>query len=491
MFNNLLEDSMYIKRTFLFLLIIITMGVGNANAKPAPEGFADIVEKLTPAVVNISTSKTFKARKGGGFEFPKGHPFEQFNDLFKQFGNPNLGKKGRKATSLGSGFVIDKEGHIVTNNHVIDGADEITVSFGDESKYEAKIIGKDPKTDLALLKIEGDKPFPFVKFGDSNKSRIGDWIIVVGNPFGLGGTVTTGIISARARDIHSGPFDDYIQTDASINRGNSGGPMFNMDGEVIGISTAIFSPNGAGNVGIGFGVPSSMASNIISQLKNSGKIVRGWLGVRIQHVTDDIAEGLELKEAKGALVAEIMEDSPAEKAGIKVGDLILKFDGKEVSVMKKLPRIVADTVVGKKVNVVVLRDGKEKNVSVIVEKLNEDDESSNDSKDGDNEDAGNKLLGMYLKQLNDSLREKYNIEESVKGLIIVDIDRDSEAAERGLRVGDVILEIGKEKAKSVSKAKDAVKKAKENNRSAILMLLSRAGEKLFQALPIEDEEEKD
>jgi len=481
---------MYIKRLFL-LLSIITMGVGSANAKPTPEGFADIVEKLTPAVVNISTSKTFKARKGGGFEFPKGHPFEQFNDLFKKFGNPNLGKKGRKATSLGSGFVIDKEGYVVTNNHVIDGADEITVSFGDESKYEAKIIGKDPKTDLALLKIEGDKPFPFVKFGDSNKSRIGDWIIVVGNPFGLGGTVTTGIISARARDIRSGPFDDYIQTDASINRGNSGGPMFNMAGEVIGISTAIFSPNGAGNVGIGFGVPSSMASNLISQLKDNGKIVRGWLGVRIQHVTDDIAEGLELEEAKGALVAEIMEDSPAEKAGIKVGDLILTFDGQEVSVMKKLPRIVADTVVGKKVKVDILRDGKEKTIDVTVEKLDEEDDSSEENGENDKEDDSNKLLGMYLKPLSDSLKEKYNIEESVEGLVITDIDTNSEARERGLKAGDVILEIGKKKAVSVSQAKEVVEKAKESGRGAILMLVSRGGEKLFQALPIDEEEESE
>lgn len=472
------------------LFVIMTIGASNVNAKVSSDGFADIVEKLTPAVVNISTSKTFKFnKKSRGFGFPKGHPFEQFNDLFKKFGNPNLGKKGRKATSLGSGFVIDKDGYIVTNNHVIDGADEVTVSFGDESKYEAKIIGKDPKTDLALLKIDRDEPFPFVKFGDSDKSRVGDWVIVVGNPFGLGGTVTTGIISARARDIHSGPFDDYIQTDASINRGNSGGPMFNIDGEVIGISTAIFSPNGAGNVGIGFGVPSSMAENIITQLKDSGKIVRGWLGVRIQHVTDDIAEGLGLDKAKGALVAEVMDNSPAEKAGIKVGDLILEFDGKEISVMKKLPRVVAETLVGKKVDVFVMRDGAKKIIEVVVEKLVDDEESTQDDNNGNNEDEGNKLLGMYLKPLNDSLREKYNIKKSVNGLLVVDVDRDSEAAERGLRAGDVLLEIGKEKATSIEIAKEAIKKAKDKDRSAILMLVNRAGDKLFQALPLDEKED--
>ncbi len=475
-------------------LAVVVNSVAPAYARVAPASFADIVEKLTPAVVNISTTTTVKPTKrghgGGSKGIPKGHPFEQFNELFKQFGNPNIAPKGRKATSLGSGFLIDPDGYIVTNNHVINGADEITVTFSDDSKHIATIVGKDIKTDLALLKIEkeDDKPFPFVKFGDSEVSRIGDWVIVIGNPFGLGGTVTAGIISARARDINAGPFDDFIQTDAPINRGNSGGPLFNLDGEVIGINTAIFSPNGAGNVGIGFAIPSSQASNIITQLKDSGSIVRGWLGVRIQHVTEDIAEGLGIDEETGALVAEVMENSPAEKAKFEVGDLILSFDGKEVSVMKRLPRIVAETPVGKEVDVKVLRDGEEKTLKVTVAKLDESSDDADEESDINGDVEGKELLGLYLKPLSDDLRSDYGIEEKVKGLLVTGVNPDSEAASRGVRKGDVILRMGREKVSTFSGAKKILEVEKSKGRKAVLLRINRSGERLFQALPIDEED---
>lgn len=469
--------------TSLMLLPVVAQGRG------APDGFADVVEKLTPAVVNISTSITPKKSEKGGFGggFPKGHPFEQFNELFRQFGNPNLAPGGRKATSLGSGFVIDPDGYIVTNNHVIDGADEITVTFSDDSKYVAKLLGKDEKTDLALLKIEGDDPFPYVKFGDSEAARIGDWAIVVGNPFGLGGTVTAGIISARARDINAGPFDNFIQTDAPINRGNSGGPLFNLDGEVIGINTAIFSPNGAGNVGIGFAIPSSMAEGIVTQLKDTGTITRGWLGVRVQHVTEDIADSLGLDDETGALVAEVMPNSPALDAKFEVGDLILSFDGKKVAVMKDLPRIVAETKVGKKVAVEILRDGKEETLYVTVAKLDEGGGIADTSGDSEEDEKdGREILGMYLKPLSDELRTKYTLDESLEGVVVVGVDRESEAASRGIREGDVILRVGRKEVRNATQVQERIDEEVKRKRKAVLFRIDRAGDKLFQALPIEE-----
>jgi serine protease Do len=351
-----------------------------AAARNAPDSFADLAARLLPAVVNVSSTQTITAKAGSGPGagpempmFPPGSPFEQF---FKDFLNRNRQGQGgnggadnqpapRRAQSLGSGFIIDPAGYIVTNNHVIEGADEVSVTLQDNTTLKAEIVGRDESGDIALLKVKSDKPLPTVEFGDSAQSRVGDWVLAIGNPFGLGGTVTAGIVSARGRDIHQGQYDDFIQTDASINRGNSGGPLFNMDGQVIGINTAIFSPSG-GSIGIGFSIPSNMAKNTVAQLREYGHARRGWLGVKIQQVTPDIAESLGLKDAAGAMVAGTTDGGPAEKAQIHSGDIILKFDGQDVKEMHNLPRIVADSEVGKEVPVVLWRDGKEVTVQTVL-----------------------------------------------------------------------------------------------------------------------------
>src|SRR5271166_4442077 len=349
---------------------------GPAFARPAPDSFADLAAKLLPAVVNISSSQAMQARAGGpgsGPEiplFPPGSPFEQF---FKDFLNRNRpGQHGdnqpapeHRMQSLGSGFIIDPSGLVVTNNHVIDGADEITVTLQDNTSLKAKVLGRDETGDIALLQVKPDKPLTAVQFGDSNAERVGDWVLAIGNPFGLGGTVTAGIVSARGRDIRQGPYDDFIQTDAAINRGNSGGPLFNMDGQVIGMNTAIYSPSG-GSIGIGFSIPANMVKNVVAQLRDFGHPRRGWLGVRIQQVTPDIAESLGLHDANGAMVAGVNDGGPADKAKIKNGDIILKFNGQDVKEMRTLPRIVADSEVGQKVPVVLWRDGKEITVQATV-----------------------------------------------------------------------------------------------------------------------------
>ena len=466
------------KRMFVFFLMALcTASLPSfAVAASTPESFADLSEKLSPAVVNISTSKTIKNHGFGGFGgkmlegLPEGHPLEKFNQFFEKFTpkkneddrSNSKKKREKKATSLGSGFVIDPAGYVVTNNHVIDGAEEIEVIFGDDSKYLARVVGRDSKTDLALLKIEGKKPFPFVKFGDSDASRIGDWILVIGNPFGFGGSVSAGIISARGRDINAGPFDDYLQTDAAINRGNSGGPMFNMAGEVIGINTAIFSPNGAGNIGIGFAVPTTTAKPVIEQLKASGTVERGWLGVQIQFVNEDIADGLGLKTPHGALVADVMDGSPAQEGEVEVGDLIVEFDGKKVTEMKKLPRFVAETPVGKTVDVIVLRDGEKEKLRVQIARLEEDDLDSAPELDAPKTEADDEeepVLGMYLAPLDKKLRKRFGIDEKTNGLIVKNVDSDEIAAERGIRKGDVILEINKRDAEDVGVLEKQIKRA--------------------------------
>ncbi|MFL5253644.1 MAG: Do family serine endopeptidase, partial [Rhodopila sp.] len=354
-----------------------------AAARSAPDSFADLATRLLPAVVNVSSSTTITAKNGPGAGpempiFPPGSPFEQF---FKDFlnkqrqgqrggggGDDDQPKPERRAQSLGSGFIVDASGLVVTNNHVIDGADEISVILQDNTTLKAKVLGRDESGDIALLKVNSDKPLPTVDFGDSSAMRVGDWVLAIGNPFGLGGSVTAGIVSARGRDIHQGQYDDLIQTDAAINRGNSGGPLFNMDGQVIGINTAIFSPSG-GSIGIGFSIPSNMAKNIVAQLKEYGHPRRGWLGVKIQQVTPDIAESLGLKGASGAMVAGITDGGPADKAKLRSGDVILKFDGQPVTEMHNLPRIVAETEIGKQVPIVVWRDGKEVALQVKVAEL--------------------------------------------------------------------------------------------------------------------------
>jgi serine protease Do len=390
--------------------------------------------------------------------------------------------------SLGSGFVVDPEGIVITNNHVISDADEISVVFSGGDKLRAEIIGRDQKTDIAVLRVKPSKPLKAVKFGDSDKLRIGEWVIAIGNPFGLGGSVTAGIISARNRDINSGPYDNYIQTDASINRGNSGGPLFNMDGEVIGINTAIISPSG-GSIGIGFAVPSKNAVAVIDQLRQFGEMRRGWLGVRIQQVTDDIAESLGLKPVRGALVAGVDDKGPAKPAGIEPGDVIVKFDGRDIKEMKDLPRIVADTPVGKDVPVTIVRKGKEETKTVRLGRLEDAEKQQAALRSGGKEEEKSvvkKALGLDLSNLTDDLRRRYKIKDSVKGVVITGVEAGSTAAEKRLNAGDVIVEVAQEvvaDADAVQKRIDALKK--EGKKSALLLVANAEGELRFVALSLQ------
>src|SRR5438874_4652038 len=408
-----------------FLIAAPAALVQPAAARPAPDSFADLAEKLLPSVVNISTTQAVKSERGrehSGPEvppFPPGSPFEEFFRDFFEHGVPKGGRpeaQPRKSTSLGSGFIIDPAGYVVTNNHVIADADEITVILHDDTHLKAELIGRDTKTDIALLKVKTDKPLSAATWGDSDASRVGDWVLAIGNPFGLGGSVTAGILSARQRDIQSGPYDDFLQTDASINRGNSGGPMFNMDGQVIGIATAIYSPSG-GSIGIGFAIPSAMAKAVVAELINEPDhtVHRGWLGVRIQAVTDEIAESLGLDKARGALVASVNDNGPAQTGGVQPGDVILGFDGKPVNDMRHLPRLVAETTVGKSVPVKVWRKRQETTLQVKVGKLDETEQvaAQEPQKTKPSRDTGGtvSLLGLTLSNITQELKEKFSLND--------------------------------------------------------------------------------
>jgi serine protease Do len=470
---------------FAALALVLGVATNGAWAKSAPESFADLAEKLLPAVVNVSTTQVIEGQAGVEMpQLPPGSPFEEFFKDFMERGHPRKGPRKRKATSLGSGFIIDSSGYVVTNNHVIKDADEITVIFQNDKRLKATLVGRDQKTDLAVLKVESKESLPSIGFGDSSKSRVGDWIVAIGNPFGLGGTVTAGIISARGRDINSGPYDDFIQTDASINRGNSGGPMFNLDGEVIGINTAIFSPSG-GSVGIGFAIPSVTAQPIIQQLIDTGEVRRGWLGVHIQTVSDEIAETLGMKETKGALVASVVKGGPAEKAKIRSGDVILEFDGKDVQEMRLLPRIVAETGVDKTVDVTVWRNGEEVELSVSVGELEEEDEASALPR---KEEADNGVeegrLGLVLSQITDPLRERFDLADDITGVLIIDVDEDSKAAEKGVRPGDVIADLNQEEVKTPQEVIDKVNAAREAGRKSVMLRLEGRTNVRFVVLPI-------
>lgn len=460
-----------------------------ARSYKGPDSVADLVVDLQDAVVNISTSQTIAAEKSVPMpQIPQGSPFQEFfEEFFKNRQNPNQGP--RKAQSLGSGFVIDAAGIIITNNHVIDGADEITANFADGTKLKAKLLGTDKKTDIAVLQVTPTKPLKAVPFGDSDKARVGDWVMAIGNPFGLGGSVTVGIVSARNRDISAGPYDNFIQTDAAINKGNSGGPLFNMQGEVVGINTAIYSPSG-GSVGIGFSVPSNTAVSVISQIREFGQTRRGWLGVRIQNVTDDIAEGLGLKEPKGALVAGITEGGPAEKAGVQAGDVILKFDGKDVPSSRELPRMVADAIVGKDVPVTVLRKGKEQDIRIVLGRLEEGEKAAAaESGRGSAPEAkpvATKALGLTLSDITGELRSKFKIKDNVKGVIVAEVEAGSAAAEKRVVAGDVIVEIAQEPVKTPQEAVDRLALLKKEGRKSALMLIANGeGELRFVAVRIE------
>lgn len=468
----------------LLFALAIVFNAQPAAARSAPDSFADLADRLLPSVVNISSTQVDRSNQDRQVpQLPDGSPF---GDSFREFFNRNQGAP-RRATSLGSGFIISEDGLIVTNNHVIDGADEITVTLSDDSQHKAELVGRDPKTDLALLRIDAKRVLPAVSWGDSTKSRVGDWVVAIGNPFGLGGTVTAGIISARQRDINQGPYDSFLQTDASINRGNSGGPMFNMDGEVIGVNTAIFSPTG-GSVGVGFAVPSSIVSRVIAQLEEYGQTRRGWLGVRIQTVTDEIAESIGLDKARGALVSSVTEDGPAESGGIQDGDVVLSFDGKDVDSMRELPRIVAETDIGKSVPVVVWRDGREREVSVEVGQLDEEVPVLASTGPRGNaiepEEATIDDLGVSVTSITDDMRQQFSLPDDLRGVVITGVEPNSAAAEKSLRPGDVIVEVSQEKVSSPGQIAEKIREVREADRSSVLLKINRNGDRRFVAVRI-------
>ena len=482
------------------LVVAASIGLGAAASVPAeargPESVADLASELIDAVVNISTSQTVTGADAAPTpRLPDGSPFQDFFDEFFDKKGGDSPARPRRVQSLGSGFVIDAAGIIVTNNHVIEGADEITANFNDGSKLKATVIGRDEKTDIAVLKVEPTKPLVAMKFGDSDVLRVGDWVMAIGNPFGLGGTVTIGIVSARNRDINSGPYDNFIQTDAAINRGNSGGPLFNMDGEVVGINTAIISPTG-GSIGIGFAIPSKTALNVINQLREFGETRRGWLGVRIQDVTDEIAEGLSMATPAGALVAGVTEDGPAEAAGIEPGDVIVEFDGRKIGAMHELPRMVADQPIGKEVDVLVLRKGKEQHIKVVLGRLEESEAAAAAAAPGD-EPSGDEApeppkpmvgpLGLSLSDLSPTLRDQYGIKEGVEGVVVTGVEDGSMAAEKRVQEGDVIVAISQEPVRAPGdvEARIAALK-KEGRKSALLLLANKDGVLRFVGVKIAD-----
>lgn len=474
--------------------VLFTTQVHARSAVPV-EGFADLVDQVKPAVVNISTTTAIapsNQESGPDLpQFPPGSPFEEFFKEFFDREQNGRNDRPRPSSSLGSGFVIDPRGFVVTNNHVIGEADEITVTFNDETSYEAELIGRDQKTDLALLKIERDDPFPYVEFGDSSQVRVGDWVMAIGNPFGLGSTVTAGIISARGRDIRAGPYDDFIQVDAAINRGNSGGPSFDMDGKVIGVNTAIFSPSG-GNVGIGFAIPSNIAASIIDSLRNDGTVRRGWLGVRIQAVNEDIAEGLGMPEARGALVASISPGGPASGADIKPGDVILSFAGRDVDRMRSLPRIVAETPINQTVDVEIWRDGALKTVEVVTGEL-PDDAAIASLERGDSESSSTPQLmtidelGIDVAPIDEATIEAFSLPEGVKGVVVAEVDADVRGGDDSLLPGDVISEVNQEEVNSPPELMAKIQEASRTDRKLALMLVNRGGDLRFVAVPLTTE----
>ncbi|MGQ0742694.1 MAG: DegQ family serine endoprotease [Alphaproteobacteria bacterium] len=462
-------------------------------SRDAPESFADLATTLSPTVVNISTSQKLR-RPRADAPAPRMPANPELDEFFKEF--TDQGKKPpKRVTSLGSGFVVDPSGIIVTNNHVIEDADQITVTFNDGSTLPAKVVGRDGKTDIALLKVAPKKPLPAVRLGDSDRARVGEWVMAIGNPFGLGGSVTVGIISARNRDINSGPYDDFIQTDAPINRGNSGGPLFNMRGEVIGVNSAIFSPTG-GSVGIAFAIPSSMARGVIAQLRQYGQMRRGWLGVRIQEVTSDIAQSLGMKSARGALIAGVTPKGPAAKGGIMTGDLVIGFDNRPVADSRVLPRMVADAPAGKTVSVEIWRKGARKSVQVTIGKLQDVADKARPSEEDEPVMRASPSsaiapaprmtspLGVDVEVLSAKLRARFHIGNNVRGVVVTEVDEDGPAAEKHIAVGDVILEVAQEAVKTPDEFRSRVSTALKAARGMVLLLVSRDGELSFVAVPV-------
>ncbi|MBN42323.1 MAG: serine protease [Alphaproteobacteria bacterium] len=474
----------------MLLALAFILSIQPAGAKPPPGSFADLAAGLLPTVVNISTTQVVNQGQERGPDIPQAPPGSPFGDMFRDFFDRNQQGAPRRATSLGSGFIIDPSGLVVTNNHVIDGADEITVTLSDDTQLNAELLGRDPKTDLALLRVDTDRELPFVPWGDSTGARVGDWVVAIGNPFGLGGTVTAGIISARQRDIRQGPYDSFLQTDASINRGNSGGPMFNIDGEVIGVNTAIFSPTG-GSVGVGFAIPSSIAARVIDQLRDFGQTRRGWLGVRIQSVTDEIAESIGLAGiARGALVSSVAEAGPAEEGGIAAGDVILTFDGKPVASMRDLPRIVAETDIGKSVPVEVWRNERVFSVGVKIGQLEEEvpvlASASPKGKAIKPAEATIDEIGITVTAITDQMRSQFTLPDDLHGVVITGVEADSAASKKSLRPGDVIVEVSQEEVRAPGQIAEKIRAARDADRSSVLLKINRNGDRRFVAVRIKD-----
>jgi serine protease Do len=483
----------FIIRTALVALVALTlMLMQTVMAYAKPESLAPLAEKISPSVVNITTSTLVEGRTGPRGMVPEGSPFE---DFFREFQDRNRGDDDsngapapRRSSALGSGFVISEDGYVVTNNHVIEGADEITIEFFTGGELVAKVIGTDPNTDIALLKVEADEPLPFVSFGDSDAARVGDWVIAMGNPLGQGFSVSAGIVSARNRAL-SGTYDDYIQTDAAINRGNSGGPLFNMDGDVIGVNTAILSPNG-GSIGIGFSMAANVVTRVVDQLKEFGETRRGWLGVRIQDVTDDVADAMGLEVASGALITDV-PDGPAKDAGLETGDVIMSFDGADVADTRGLVRQVGNSPVGATVRVTVLREGKTQTIPVVLGRREDADGSATSEVEEEAETPEapevSSLMGLTLTPLTDELRTELAASAETNGLAVTDVAEGSEAFEKGLRAGDIITEAGQEQIGSIADLNARVEAARDAGRKSLLLLVRRAGDPRFVALTLEDE----
>lgn len=485
-FSNETQNSkfrlLFVALIGAFALLLQTIA---ADARGAPESFADLAEAVSPAVVNITTTTIVEASADNSPLVPEGSPFEDFFREFSDRGGQEGNRAPRRSQALGSGFVISEDGYIVTNNHVIEGADEIEIEFFEGFTLPATLVGTDPKTDIAVLKVESDKPLVFVAFGDSDVARMGDWVMAMGNPLGQGFSISAGIVSQRGRALQ-GAYDDYIQTDAAINRGNSGGPLFNMDGEVIGVNTAILSPNG-GSIGIGFSMASNVVTRVTDQLIEFGETRRGWLGVKIQNVSDDVAEAMGLDSASGALITDVPE-GPSKEAGIEAGDVIVSFDGKDVEDANALVRTVGEAEVGKAVRVVVFRDGKTKTLMVTLGRREEAEKVAFPTSEEDApavvEDT--ELFGLTVAPLTDETREQLGVAAGTDGLAVMAVDETSEAYTKGLRAGDVIVEAGQEPVASPADLSARAEQAREAGRKTVLLLVRRAGEPRFVALSVDE-----
>lgn len=462
-----------------------------ASGHGVPESFAELAETLTPAVVSISIEAQAAVSGQRLPAFPEESPFDRFFEKFFERHGGGVPRESRPAFSLGSGFIVDASGHVVTNAHVVEGAEKIVIRLDNGSEHRAATVGTDPKTDIALLKIEAEGPFPFVSFGDSDAVRVGDWAIAIGSPFGFGSTVTAGIISARQRDINAGPYDDFLQTDAPINRGNSGGPLFSMEGGVIGVNTAIYSPSSrlgsSGSVGIGFAVPSNIAGHVVDQLMEFGRTRRGWLGVRIQPITPQLAEALDLASEEGALVAMVVEGSPAAAAGLEAGDVIVRFDGAAVSEMRELPRSVALAEVGRRVEVVAVRGGEELSFEVVLGELEEAEERLAEGGAAPQwADGGGALLGMTLAPAAGEAARRFGLAEDARGLVVTEVTADGPAAAAGIRPGDLVLDVARRPVASVQEMRNLVAAAREKGVRALVIRVEREGSPRFLAVQLDE-----